>query len=612
MGKQFLLKILSIGCILAFIGGCAPTATTDSGRVPVTYISDAEDLTALEQTELLFAQAQLLDHQGKEMLDVAILFAKSGSLQRSKETRALVSSDLLTDQLFIEYTFLGVELNMQADDPVAALSNIEDPRFLQLQPYLGRQYQHRLLSIRADIYTDLGDSIASLRNSIALATLLDNKSDISNVHNKIWRQLARQPFNTLNQFAMDSDPILAGWCELAANGRQYQNNQEAQFVDFISWKNNNKNHPAAIIPPSWLKQRQSNADYSSQVAILLPLQGEYKGPSQTFLDGFMEAYYELYQQNRTEPPNVRIYDTSLQTIEQAYGNAVAEGADMIIGGIRQSETEALTKMPVLEVPTISLNRIDSRDIVQNPNLFQFGNSQQDEIRQIADKAWKKGYRRALFIAPENNWGQQATAVFNSHWQDKDGVLVDQVAYPDSVKDFTKFLKKPLQIDLSESRGIQLRRFVNSRVIYTPRRRQDIDFVVVLGYPERVRQIKPALDFLWAADLPVYSSSEIYNGVPQSGLDRDLGGIQFTAMPWSLPGQLTSELNSDQTMHTAYRQLYAMGHDSFLIHRNLSSLQNNSQVPLFGSTGILSLSDGIIRRQVQWGEFQQGKVRNVQP
>ena len=326
----------------------------------------------------------------------------------------------------------------------------------------------------------------------------------------------------------------------------------------------------------------------------------------------MEAYYELYQQDKTKPPNVRIHDTSIHTIEQAYGNAVAEGADIIIGGIRQSETEALNKMSLLEVPTISLNRIDNGDIVQNPNLFQFGNSQQDEIRQIANEAWKKGYRRALFIAPENNWGQQAMAAFSSHWLDKNGVLVDQVAYPDSVKDFTKFLKKPLQIDLSESRGIQLRRFVNSRVIYTPRRRQDIDFVVVLGYPERVRQIKPALDFLWAADLPVYSSSEIYNGVSQSGLDRDLGGIQFTAMPWSLPGQLTSELNSDQTMHTAYRQLYARGHDSFLIHRNLSSLQKNSQVPLFGSTGILSLSGGIIRRQVQWGEFQQGKVRNVQP
>ena len=611
MGKQFLLKILGIGCILAFIGGCAPTATTDSGRVPVTYISNTEDLTALEQTELLFAQAQLLNQQGKEMLDVAILFAKSGSLQRSKETLALVNSVLLTDQLFIEYTFLGVELHLQDDNPAAALSNIEDPRFLELQPYLGRQYQRRLLSIKADVYTELGDSIASLRNSIALATLLENKSDISNVHNKIWRQLARQPFNTLNQYSLDSDPIIAGWCELAANSRQYQNNLETQFLEFISWKNNN-NHPAAIIPPDWFKQRQSNVVYSSQVAILLPLQGDYKGPSQTFLDGFMEAYYELYQQDKTKPPNVRIHDTSIHTIEQAYGNAVAEGADIIIGGIRQSETEALNKMSLLEVPTISLNRIDNGDIVQNPNLFQFGNSQQDEIRQIANEAWKKGYRRALFIAPENNWGQQAMAAFSSHWLDKNGVLVDQVAYPDSVKDFTKFLKKPLQIDLSESRGIQLRRFVNSRVIYTPRRRQDIDFVVVLGYPERVRQIKPALDFLWAADLPVYSSSEIYNGVSQSGLDRDLGGIQFTAMPWSLPGQLTSELNSDQTMHTAYRQLYARGHDSFLIHRNLSSLQKNSQVPLFGSTGILSLSGGIIRRQVQWGEFQQGKVRNVQP
>ena len=50
------------------------------------------------------------------MLDVAILFAKSGSLQRSTETRALVNSDLLTDQLFIDYTFLGIELNKERAD----------------------------------------------------------------------------------------------------------------------------------------------------------------------------------------------------------------------------------------------------------------------------------------------------------------------------------------------------------------------------------------------------------------------------------------------------------------------------------------------------------------
>ena len=269
-------------------------------------------------------------------------------------------------------------------------------------------------------------------------------------------------------------------------------------------------------------------------------------------------------------------------------------------------------MPVLEVPTISLNRIQNKRLDKSSNLFQFGNSQRDEMDQIADAAWAKGHRSVFLIAPNQNWGQQATAYFARSWQAKGGRVVSSTLYSDSIKDFTKFLKQPLQIDLSEQRGVELRRFVNSQVIYTPRRRQDIDFVVVLGYPDRARQIKPALEFLYASDLPVYSSSKIYNGIQRSDLDRDLSGIQFTAMPWTLPGYLSAELESDATMHTAYRQLYAMGYDAFLVHRNIDNLKLEPKMPLFGSTGILSLENGVITRQTQWGEFRKGKVRPATP
>ena len=40
----------------------------------------------------------------------------------------------------------------------------------------------------------------------------------------------------------------------------------------------------------------------------------------------------------------------------------------------------------------------------------------------------------------------------------------------------------------------MRRFINNSLSYTARRRDDIDLVVVLGYSEKARQIKPSLDF----------------------------------------------------------------------------------------------------------------------
>ena len=611
MDKKFLLKIGGLGCILAFISGCTPTTTTQSGSVPVAFIATTENTSLYQQAEILFAGAQSVEVPGEILLQAAILFAKSGDKNRTGESLALIDPDELENVNFINYTLLGIELNLQSASLAEALLKLQATRFIALKSSFKRQDVLHALSLESDINAKLGNIESSINASIRLAQLLNKKSDVLNVHNKIWRQLSAQPYNLLQRCFNQAEPILGQWCNLAADMRLLQSNYPGQLIQFSNWKTANLSHPAARTPPTGLKQNRKNTS-SSQVALLLPLQDDYRIPSQTFLDGFMAAYYQLFEQSNTEPPNIRLHDTSNQTIQQAYENAIAEGAEMVIGGLRESEAQSLMQLPIMPVPTISLNRLDRVDTQQPVNLVQFGNSPADEMTQIADLAWRKGHRNAIVIAPDNNWGVQATRSFDTYWRQKGGQLLGQVSYPMTIKDFTQFLKPSLQIDLSEDRGVDLKRFVNSRLIYTPRRRQDIDFIVALGYPLNARQIKPALEFLYAADLPVYSISKIYNGVEQAGLDRDLSGIQFTAMPWTLPGQLAKELRSDETMHTAYRQLYALGYDTFLVHRNLDKLSSVTQSPLFGAMGVLSLSQGVIKRTGRWGEFNQGKVAEVTP
>lgn len=585
---------------------------TQSGRVPVAFIAATEDASLYERAEALFAGAQSVEVPSEIMLQAAIMFAQSGDQKRSSESLALIDADELTNVDFVDYTLLGIELKIQSNSPADALLKLETTRFIALKSSFRGQARLHVLSLESDIKAELGNIESSLKASIELAKLLNKKSDVLNVHNKIWRQLSAQPYNFLQQCFGGSESVLGLWCNLAADIRLFQNNYPGQLNQFDRWKITNFSHPAARIPPSWFDQNRKNMAPSSQVALLLPLQDDYRIPSQTFLDGFMAAYYQLFEQSNMEPPNLRLHDTSNQTMQQAYENAIAEGADMVIGGLRESEAESLMQLQLMPVPTISLNRLDRTETQQPANLVQFGNSPEDEMSQIADLAWRKGYRNALVIAPDNNWGVQATSSFDSYWKQKGGRLLGQVSYPTTVKDFTQFLKPSLQIDQSEERGVQLKRFVNSRLIYTPRRRQDIDFVVALGYPLNARQIKPALEFLYAADLPVYSISKIYNGIEQAGLDRDLSGIQFTAMPWTLPGQLPNELLFDESMHTAYKQLYALGYDAFLVHRNLDNLSSVAQPPVFGSMGVLSLSQGVITRTGQWGQFKQGKVAEVTP
>lgn len=568
---------------------------------------------------IMLSRSELADQPDSNILQVAILFSSAGEVSQSAEVLALVNPDNLTDDLFVEYSLLGAELNVMLEQWPEALSWFQQARYQDLSMTLAKPTMLRSLSLQSATQYALGNVESGLILVMDIAELTTDKAKRLQVHNSIWRQLNQQSYAFLQNSPNHENKIFVGWLSLGALVRNYQTNQNAQREQFKAWRLRWKSHPAALWPPLPLSEKLGNDDPPSQVALLLPLLNEYEVPSHRFIDGFMVAYYELLAQfgdlsiypNR-DLPSLRIYDTSEQPVEIAYSAAVIDGADMVIGPMRQSAVDALLAQPALPVPTISLNRSDRTSLLQPENLFQFGLSPTDEMIQIADRAWHNDLRKLVIIAPDSGWGARATEFFSQYWTNKGGTILETVPYGPSVNDFTTRLKQPLQIDLSEDRGVQLKRFINSRIEFSARRRQDIDLVVMLGYPVKARQIKPALDFLYASEIPVYSTSHIYNGVEQAGPDRDLSGVEFVAMPWTLPGSLATELQPDERLHIVYRQFYAMGYDAFLLHRNIDKLDHTQSIPLFGATGMLSLSEGIIRRQGKWAQFKRGKVSEIQP
>jgi len=595
--------------ILAFIGGCAPTASVQ--KLP--NIVDSEtiaDSTAVNSQDPLLADIAEMSDQQK--LVNANNFSIAGDIEASNRFLHHINTQNLSNQKFIDYILLATENYRALFQTQQAAKLVNHPRLKSMFNRQNKEIKQRILNLRADIAFANGSYYQGLDELIKLARLSKRKTQTREIHDRIWSVTSRMPFQQLDKEKVKGY-ALSGWLELAAKSRRYQNHPDEQSHILSQWRRDWKNHPAAKVPPSFFGGSSFWNSNPEQIALLLPLQDDYQTPSQTLIQGFMRGYYQtmnLTSKKSLNLPELRIYDTSNMPIREVYNQAVDDGMEMVIGPMRLSEVKDLMLIGDLPVPTLTLNRIDTIKSSEIENLFQFGLSTVDELTQIADRAWIKGYRNILMIAPQNSWGKRSLEFFNQYWASKGGNLTEHVLYPLSVNDFTKVLKKPLHIDLSEQRGLAIKRYINSRVNYTARRRQDIDLVVMLGYPLKARQIKPALDFLYASNIPVIGTSHIYNGEEQVDLDRDLSGVEFSSMPWTLSGQLAEELQPDAQLHTAYRQLFSLGHDSFIIARNLTTIEQSTVLPLFGATGLLSLSDGTITREQKWAKFKGGKATEI--
>jgi outer membrane PBP1 activator LpoA protein len=167
----------------------------------------------------------------------------------------------------------------------------------------------------------------------------------------------------------------------------------------------------------------------------------------------------------------------------------------------------------------------------------------------------------------------------------------------------------LNIDRSEARTKRVRQVVGNRIQAERQPRNDADALFLSALPVDARQIKPLLAFNYAGDLPVYATSHLYNGSPNSLSDIDLNGILFCDLPWVIGPPSTLKLAMSQQRDdtdTRFGRLYALGADAFTLHPYLEQLRASPQARISGETGQLHLVSGSrIARDLPWARFDNG-------
>lgn len=600
------IRRLALGAVIALLAACAGTPVVERQdnapeRNPVVRGGDEQTLQSL------LAQAAAAASPQKEqlLLQAARLLT---TLDREEDATLLLESldtDAAPLPLATDILLLQARLEAEQDEAEIALLLLTDERLDQL-PRLPPATQRAVYLQRAELYNRTGQRLESAQARIMADKLLP-LSMVPVNHEQIWNALTALDAGRLNELAQAERRFeFQGWYELAAIGKAYQYNLDRQVVELARWRQAWARHPAAAYLPQAMQLVETMAkERPDNIALLLPLD---TASGRVIRNAFMSAYYDVMQFGG-KVPEVRLYNTNdIVDVMPVYNRAVDDGADMVIGPLLKQHVAQLHGVRSLPVTTLALNNVEGSRPLSN-KLYQFALSPENEAVQIADKAWQDGHRYAAILSPAiaaDDFYRRKRNSFIDHWLALGGYIVADAEYQD---DYTGTVEQLLDIDDSEARRERLSDLIGTSVSFTQRRRQDIDFIFLIAEPGPARQINPTLAYLYAGDIPVYASQDVYSGIPRPLEDNDLNGILFGDSPWLLSynDELKAKASSLFPQNNAVSlRLQAFGIDAFRLYPRLKQLENVADSQIYGATGLLRLGENHnIIRELSWATIDEG-------
>jgi len=574
-----------------------PVAVEQPARIrertsPQDLLRRADSANAQAAAELRHEAASLLYDEGDS----------------DQAARILADIDLVgvNPELQADILIFRAQLQFEGGDARAVLELLQPTAFPALTTVRERHVRryHRL---RAQAYYATEAMLSSALERIQLERVMD-PDDVPENHARIWEALGTIPQAQLQALATTAiNYEVRGWYELALLSRNNGSDLDRQVVELRRWRETWSRHPAASIPPPEMELIETMArERPRQVALLLPL----SIPAGSIVrDAFMSAYYSLLEQGG-QVPEIRLYNAAADAdILALYQRAVQDGAQLVIGPLLKEQVAVLQTVAELAVPTLALNNMEG-STPASPQLYQFALSPEDEARQLAQKAWRDGHRRAAILHPADDLRKRDS--FAAEWERLGGEVVARIDYQDN---FTDAISRMLELDQSNARHRRLNELLRKQTQFAPRRRQDVDLLYLVAQPAPARQIVPSLAYLYAGNIPVYASQDVHSGVSRPIEDRDLNGVTFPESPWLLGQFDTSVVRSRELFPQTNAQtlrLQAFGIDAFRLYPRLPLLTANANATIPGASGVLRLgAQQNIIRQLSWATIKEGIVQAIE-
>ena len=332
--------------------------------------------------------------------------------------------------------------------------------------------------------------------------------------------------------------------------------------------------PPVVVPPLVVTPAPApvlpSAPVVPHIALLLPLKSpDLQQAAEIVEQGFMAA-------NKIQPGAlpIRVYSCADEgkEISAIYQQALANGAKAVVGPLTTAGVSALATLPAIPVPTLALNRVEGK---ASEKLYFFGLTLENEARQIARLAAADDLHTASIVSTDTPLSKRLVQSFSDEWKRLGGDIAAIKIFNGDTNIFS---------DLPAEPG---------------------SMVFVASNAEEARKFRPFLN----AVLPVYATSQIFNGNTSMLVNYDLRDVIFVDMPWLLQPDHPAVMiypRATPPLEVDMERLYALGIDSYRLAQIMLANRYTSDLPLDGVTGAIRLNTSHqFEREAIMASFKQG-------
>ena len=172
---------------------------------------------------------------------------------------------------------------------------------------------------------------------------------------------------------------------------------------------NNNTVGSTAVPPNNIAVNPNAApagiSKSAKVALLLPLTGKGSETGAAMLNAAQLAMFDL---NATSLFELRPEDTG-KGATQAVTNAIAGGANLILGPVFSNDTKAIS--PIALQNNVSVVSFSTDTSAAVGNTFLMGFMPQAQVNSVLSYASSVGHKRIALIAPRDVYGDSVAATY---------------------------------------------------------------------------------------------------------------------------------------------------------------------------------------------------------